>query len=254
MELFDKASLERRIERGDLERWKATRYRSFRATMTDGDAPFPCHFAAEAQREGYFRYVFPESPTDDGVLATLGDRLAEFLDGYEELGEYTSLVVLFRPPRADLPAEAYKRRFWTVLRYLHRNDPAPWPATVPTDPGHPKWQFCFAGEPAFVVGRAPFYEARRSRHASHGLEITFQPWGVFEGLTGMDDEGQQARTAIRERLAAYDDVEKHPDAGDFVDPRTPEWKQYMLPETNEESVARCPLPERTDVEGRSTRD
>ncbi len=41
----------------------------------------------------------------------------------------------------------------------------------------------------------------------------------------------------------------HPDAGDFVDPRTREWKQYMLPETNAESVARCPLPERTDVEG-----
>ncbi|WP_177179243.1 YqcI/YcgG family protein [Natrinema salifodinae] len=43
------------------------------------------------------------------------------------------------------------------------------------------------------------------------------------------------------------DVAIHPDAGNFVDPRTREWKQYMLPE-NAESVARCPLPERTDVE------
>lgn len=250
MELFDRTTLERRIERGALDPWKATRYRTFRETMADEEAPFPCYFAVEAQREGYFRYVFPESSRDDEALEALGERLAEFLDRYEEFGEYTSLVVLFRPPEADLPAEAYKRRFWDALRYLQRNDPEPWPATVPTDPGHPKWQFCFAGEPVFLVGRAPFYEARRSRHTPHGLEITVQPWGIFEGLTGLDDEGQRARTVIRERLAAYDDVSMHPDAGDFVDPRTHEWKQYMLPETNEESVARCPLPERTDVAGR----
>lgn len=55
------------------------------------------------------------------------------------------------------------------------------------------------------------------------------------------------------RLAAYDDVPMHPDTGDFADPRAREWKQYMLPETNEESVARFSLPERTDVEG-SQRD
>lgn len=118
MELFDKASLERRIERGDLESWKATRYRTFREAMTDKEAPFLCYFAVEAQREGYFRYVFPESSSDGDALNALGKRLAEFLDRYEEFGEYTSLVVLFRPPKENLPAETYKRRFWNVLGYL----------------------------------------------------------------------------------------------------------------------------------------
>ena len=250
MTLLDRERLERRLASGDLPEWQATRYRTFRETMTDEAAPYPCYFAVEAQREGYFRYTFVDSPTDETALADLVDPLATFLEEYRSYGEYPSLVVLFRPPDGDLAAETYKRQFWTVLRYLQEHDPEPWPASVPTDPEHPKWQFCFAGEPVFLVGRAPFYERRRSRHTPHGLEITVQPWGIFEGLTGLDDEGQEARTIIRERLAEYDDVGMHPDAGDFVDPRTHEWKQYMLPETNAESVARCPLPERTDVEGR----
>lgn len=250
MALLDRKRLERLLGRDELADWKARRYRTFRETMTDESAPYPCYFAVEAQREGFFRYVFVDSPTDEDALAKLVAPLAEFLEDYRSYGEYPSLVVFFRPPEDELSAETYKRQFWDVLQYLQANDPEPWPASVPTDPDHPKWQFCFAGEPVFLVGRAPFYERRKSRYTPHGLEITIQPWGIFEGLTGLDDEGQEARTVIRERLAAYDDIEAHPDAGDFVDPRTREWKQYMLPETNEESVARCPLPERTDVEGR----
>ncbi|PSP42965.1 hypothetical protein BRC68_09520, partial [Halobacteriales archaeon QH_6_64_20] len=50
---------------------------------------------------------------------------------------------------------------------------------------------------------------------------------------------------IRDRLREYDSVPRHPDSGDYADPRRHEWKQYMLPETNAESVARCPLPERS---------
>ncbi|WP_408959589.1 YqcI/YcgG family protein [Natrinema sp. 74] len=259
MELLERDRLEERLAAGELADWKATRYRTFRETMTDEAAPYPCYFAVEAQRKGDFRYVFPESPIDEEALAELVEPLTEFLERYERFGEYPSLVVLFRPPEedpavADEPStEAYKRQFWSVLRYLQANDPEPWPASVPTDPDHPKWQYCFAGEPTFLVGRAPFYERRRSRFTPHGLEITVQPWGIFEGLTGLDDDGQEARTIIRDRLAAYDDVEMHPDAGDFVDSRKREWKQYMLPETNAESVARCPLYERTDVEG-SRRD
>lgn len=252
MKVFDKERLEESLDREELADWKATRYRTFRDTLTDEASPYPCYFAVEGQEEGYFRYCFPDSPTDEDTLSSIADALAEFLDQYESYGEYPSFVMLFRPSNDDLAAETYKRRFWNVLQYLQENDPEPWPASVPTDPTHPKWQYCFAGESVFFVGRAPFYERRRSRYTPHGLEITVQPRGVFEGITGLDDRGQEARTIIRERLAEYDDISMHPDTGDFIDPETREWKQYLLPETNEESVARCPLPERTDVKG--TRD
>jgi hypothetical protein len=261
--LWSRSALQDAIARGELADWKVTRYETFRETMTDEDAPYPCYFAVEAEKEGLFRYTFPGAPDDPDARGRLADALEAYLATYESIGDITSLVVLFGPPSGDsdsdgedeaagdsngenaLPAETYKRQFWETLRYLGANDPEPWPRTVPTDPNHPKWRYCFAGEPLFLVARAPFYERRRSRYTPHGLEITVQPAGVFEGLSGMSEKGQYARSRIRDRLAEYDSIPSHPDSGDYADPRRHEWKQYMLPETNAESVARCPLPERS---------
>ena len=259
-ELWTKADLQDALARDELADWKATRYETFRETMTDKDAPYPCYFAVEAEEQGLFRYTFPGAPEDPAARSRLASALEAYLADYESIGDISSLVVLFEPPSDEKragagedenesedgqSAETYKRQFWDVLRYLGDHDPEPWPRTVPTDPNHPKWRYCFAGEPLFLVARAPFYEGRRSRHTPHGLEITIQPAGVFEGLSGMSEEGQYARSVIRDRLAEYDSVPSHPDSGDYSDPRRHEWKQYMLPETNAESVARCPLPERS---------
>jgi len=244
-ELWTKHALDDAIEHDELANWKAKRYTTFRKTLTDTDAPYPCYFAVEGEEEGLFRYAFPGSPDEPKARARLATALETYLGVYEEIGEITSLVVLFEPPTDDQSAETYKRQFWDLLEHLGQNDPKPWPETVPTDPEHPKWRYCFGGEPMFVVARAPFYEARQSRHTPHGLEITIQPAGVFEGLSGMSDEGQEARSIIRDRLDEYDAIPRHPDSGDYSDPRRHEWQQYLLPETNDESLARCPLSERS---------
>ncbi|MCH7659221.1 MAG: YqcI/YcgG family protein [Euryarchaeota archaeon] len=242
---WTKSDLEDAIERGELADWKETRYETFHGTMTDEDTPYPCYFAVEAEEDGLFRYVFPGAPNDDEARSRLVRALETYLNSYESIGEISSLVVLFEPPADEQPPETYKNQFWNLLEYLGEHDPKPWPETVPTDPDHPKWRYCFAGEPMFLVARAPFYRARRSRYTPHGLEITIQPAGVFEGLSGMEDGGQRARSTIRDRLEDYDGIPRHPDSGDYADPRKREWKQYMLPETNEESVSRCPLSERS---------
>jgi FPC/CPF motif-containing protein YcgG len=243
--LWTKTKLEDTIDRDELTDWKAMRYTAFHETMTNEDAPYPCYFAVEAEQDGLFRYVFPGNPDENAARSRLADALEAYLTNYEAIGDITSLVILFEPPADEQSAGTYKRQFWDLLENLGKRDSEPWPETVPTDPNHPKWRYCFAGEPMFIVARAPFYEARRSRYTPNGLEITIQPAGVFEGLSGMSDEGQRARSTIRDRLADYDDVPQHPDSGDYSDPRRHEWKQYMLPETNAESFARCPLPERS---------
>ena len=243
--LWTKSDLEDAIERGELTDWKETRYETFHGTMTDEDAPYPCYFAVEAEEDGLFRYVFSGNPVENEAREQLATALETYLNSYDSIGDISSLVVLFEPPADEQPPETYKNQFWNLLEYLGEHDPEPWPETVPTDPDHPKWRYCFAGEPMFLVARAPFYRARRSRYTPHGLEITIQPAGVFEGLSGMSDEGQRARSTIRDRLAGYDEIPRHPDSGDYSDPRKREWKQYMLPETNEESVARGPLSERS---------
>ena len=244
-ELWTKSDLTDAIERGVIADWKARRYETFHRTMTDEESPYPCYFAVDAEEDGLFRYTFPGAPDASDARVRLARALEAYLADYESIGDLSSLVVLFEPPPDEQAPGTYKRQFWDVLRDLGERDPEPWPRTVPTDPGHPKWRYCFAGEPVFLVARAPFYERRRSRYTPHGLEITVQPAGVFDGLSGMDEGGQRARSVIRDRLAEYDSVSRHPDSGDYADPRRHEWKQYMLPETNAESVARCPLPERT---------
>lgn len=244
-ELWTKDELVADIQRDTLAGWKVGRYQTFHETMTDEDAPYPCYFAVEAEQAEHFRYTFSGNPDASSTRSQFAGVLKAYLADYESIDDITSLVVLFKPPSGEHSAETYKRQFWDLLEALGKCDPDPWPETVPADPGHPKWRYCFAGEPVFIVARAPFYEGRRSRYTPHGLEITVQPAGVFEGLSGMSDEGQLARSTIRDRLYEYDDIPRHPDLGDYSDPRHHEWKQYMLPETNDESVARCPLPERS---------
>ena len=244
-QLHTRADVELALERGGLAAWKERRYRAFHRTMTDDDAPFPCHFAADAHEDGNVRYLFaPSEDTDEGKAA-LADGLATYLDGARDIAGLTSMAVFFEPPSEDLSVEAYRDRFWGLLEHLHRHDPEPWPDGIPADPSDPEWAFCYAGEPVFAVARAPCYERRRSRHTPYGLEITVQPRWVFDGLGGDTEEGQRARRLIRERLAAYDDVPRHPDIGDYGAPGVHEWEQYVLPDDNEERPSGFPIDDWT---------
>ncbi|WP_232686177.1 YqcI/YcgG family protein [Halobacterium zhouii] len=233
--------VEAALERGDLSEWKAMRYRSFDRTMTEDDPPFPCYFATDAHEDGHIRYLFAPSEATEAGKAAVADSLETYLDSARDIADLTSMAVFFEPPSGELGLETYRERFWDLLGYLHRHDPAPWPDEIPVDPGDPEWEFCYAGEPVFMVARAPCYERRRSRYTPHGLEITVQPRWVFDGLGGDTEEGQRARKIIRGRLAEYDDVARHPDIGDYGAPGVHEWEQYVLPDDNEERRGGFPI-------------
>lgn len=86
------------------------------------------------------------------------------------------LPKIFFGPAVEKQSEwDYHEQFWKVLEFLHRRDLEPWLTDIPTEPDDPRWEFCFAGEPMFVVGRAPFYTNRKSRYMPYGLEMTIQP-------------------------------------------------------------------------------
>lgn len=109
--LWTKAALREAIDRGEVADWKATRYETFRRTMTDADAPYPCYFAAKAEEEGLFRYTFPGAPDDPDARSRLANALETYLTGYESIGPVSSLVVLFEPPAEEQAPETYKRQF-----------------------------------------------------------------------------------------------------------------------------------------------
>ena len=234
-------AVETAIEAGRLGEWETRRYRAFDATMTDEESPFPCFFAVDAHEAGNLRYLFAPSAATDAGERTVAEGLAVYLDEAPDVASITSLAVFFEPPERELSVADYRDRFWDLLAGLRERDPEPWPDDVPTDPADPEWEFCFAGEPMFVVARAPCYDRRRSRYTPHGLELTVQPRWVFDGLGPDTKAGREARDRIRDRLAEYDAVPPHPDIGDYGAPGVHEWEQYALPDANDDRVDEFPV-------------
>lgn len=238
--LLDQAALRGRLD--DAPAWLREHYRTFRESMLgerDG-SPFPCYFGIEAEREGDLLYAACESTTDPAALLRLRDVLVEYLDTYDDHADRAPLAVFFRP-EGDRGEAHYHERLWNVLEFLHVHDPAPWPDGIPTDPDTARWEFCFGGEPLFPTSRAPFYDERRSRYSPVGLEVTFQPRAVFEGLTADTEAGEGAREAIRGRMAEYDGVCPHADLGDWGVEGDREWTQYLFREDGDASPDACPL-------------
>ncbi|GAB6879283.1 YqcI/YcgG family protein [Halorubrum gandharaense] len=244
--LLDQETLHERLD--DAPDWLQEHYRTFRESMLgerDGE-PFPCYFGIEVEREGDLLYAACESTTDPAALLRLRDVLLEYLDTYEDHADRVPLAVFFKPPDGEATEADYHESLWHVLEFLHVHDPEPWPDDIPTDPDDPYWEYSFGGEPLFPTSRAPFYDERMSRYSPVGLEITFQPRAVFDGLTADTEAGEHAREMIRDRMEAYDGVCPHADLGDWGVEGDREWKQYLFREDPEQSPDECPLAPSTE--------
>ncbi|PSQ13070.1 hypothetical protein BRC99_04465 [Halobacteriales archaeon QS_7_69_60] len=243
--LVDQETVEARVESGDAPAWVADHWRTFSEGLTGerNNTPFPCFFGAESVRDGEPLYTAVPSTTDPDALLGLGRVLTEYLEVWQDHSDRASLVTFFRPPADPLAEAGYHEALWHVLQFLHVHDPEPWPADIPTDPDDPYWEFSFAGEPMFPTCRAPFYDERMSRYCPIGLEITFQPRALFEGLdvTADTEAGQQARDIIQGRLESYDGVCPHADLGDWGVEGDREWPQYMLSADDEQAPDECPI-------------
>ncbi|SNR31106.1 YqcI/YcgG family protein [Halorubrum vacuolatum] len=239
--LLDQETLHERLD--DAPAWLSEHYRTFRESMlADHDgSPFPCYFGIEVERRGELLYAACESTTEPAALLRFRDVLLEYLDTYRDHAERVPLAVFFKPLADDATEADFHEALWHVLEFLHVHDPEPWPEDIPTDPDDPYWEFCFGGEPLFPTSRAPFYDERRSRYSPVGLEITFQPRAVFEGITADTEAGQQAREVIQERMAEYDGVCPHADLGDWGAEGDREWPQYLFREDDAESPDECPM-------------
>jgi FPC/CPF motif-containing protein YcgG len=224
---------------GDLPDWGRACVEELMSTLLL-EKSFPCTFAIAAAKKKSLRFGFIDSAKDPSRWGPLPDILNEYLRVYQDIDRDTSLVVFFRPEEEPASLASYFSHFWEVLQYLHRKDTLPWPGDIPEDPGEPLWEFSFGGTPIFVVCNTPAHTRRRSRHSS-GMVITFQPRWVFEGLEPGAPRGDASRRVIRKRIRRFDGMEPAPQLGDYGDEDNREWKQYFLPETNEEEIHGCPF-------------
>ncbi|MDG5776417.1 YqcI/YcgG family protein [Haloarculaceae archaeon H-GB2-1] len=241
--LCDQGTFADRVAAGEMPSWVESHWEAFRTSMERerNDTPFPCFFGKESFEEGRPLYTACRSTTDRDALLSLRDTLLEYLDTYRDHGERVSLVTFFAPPSEPLTEADYHEVLWHVLQFLHVHDPEPWPEHIPTDPDDERWEFCFGGEPMFPTCRAPFYDERKSRYCPVGLEITFQPRSLFDGITADTDAGQQAREVIQDRLESYDGVCPHADLGDWGVEGDREWPQYLFYSDPEHQPEECPL-------------
>jgi FPC/CPF motif-containing protein YcgG len=241
--LLDQETVMDRIESGAFPDWARDHFETFHASMVDerDGEPFPCYFGIESERNGDALYTFVESTTHPDALFALRENLLEYLDTFEEFSERCSLVTFFKPPEKELSEREYHERLWHILQFLHIHDPEPWPEDIPTDPDSEFWEFSFAGESMFPTCRAPFYDQRMSRYCPLGLEITFQPRTLFEGITADTEAGQQAREVIQQRIENYDGVCPHADIGDWGVEGDREWHQYMLSADESQAPDDCPI-------------
>jgi FPC/CPF motif-containing protein YcgG len=213
--------------------WRSVMMAEFSATLASEERPFPCVFGVQGLQAGHLRFAFPDPLTPHA----LAEPLREYLAGARNFGANTSLVVMARPGPV-LPLEAYRERFWSLLSGLSTIDASPWPSDIPDELDHAQWEFCFAGQPFFVVCATPAHVARQSRRASTFI-MTFQPRWVFNKMLETRKSAERAFAKVRARLAPYDLIPAAPSLGHYGDPTNREYAQYFIDDTNESP--RCPF-------------
>jgi FPC/CPF motif-containing protein YcgG len=220
--------------------WQGIAAELFRERMLNTTELFPCIFGVDAVRNGTLRLAF--IPAGDDRVPVLADALREFTTIAPSLGRRTSLVCIFEQDQMINSLDEYRQHFWWLLKELQELDKGDHPEGMSEDHDDPNWEFCYNSTPMFVVANCPRYVHRKSRYFEH-LAVTFQPRFVFDDLKDGTPTGQRARTIIRQRLAAYDSVERTPLLGCFGVPGNREWTQYFLDDDNEsfDDSARCPL-------------
>jgi FPC/CPF motif-containing protein YcgG len=214
--------------------WQAILFQELAATLNSDTRAFPCIFGVAGYRADQLRYLF----LDEDDVEGLARNLRAYVTEARTFGPNTSLIAFFRP-QPLLPLEAYRAKFWAMLGRLASLDEREWPADIPTELDSPAWEFCFAGEPIFVVCNTPAHVHRQSRRSSSFM-MTFQPRWVFDNILGTKKARDASVAKVRERLAAYDMIPPSGDLGAYGDPQNREYKQYFLGDDNR-PVSGCPF-------------
>ncbi|MGP4845010.1 YqcI/YcgG family protein [Marinobacter sp. 1Y8] len=206
--------------------WEIAAFEDFVKTMSSTDNPFPCIFGVHGLKNNNLRYVFHEKIN----INLLANQLKSYLKKSRSFGNNTSLV-LFTDIKKNLALDEYFNIFWSTLKSLADIDEQPWPNEIPKDTSRKEWEFCFAGEPIFVVCNTPSHILRYSRHSQYFM-ITFQPRWVFDNILGTPAQADKAFSKVRAILKSYDITPVSPDLGIYGQEGVLESKQYFLDDIN----------------------
>jgi len=221
------------LEDFDLDTWQRKLFSEFHAVVTSESRPFPCIFGKNGHDREQLRFAF----VDRLEGAEISPMLKYFISNARSFGQLTSLVV-FEKPLSVQSLGFYHNKFWHILRELAIEDKSPWPKNISLLVDDASWEFCFAGEPIFVVCNTPAHVARQSRRLS-SMVLTFQPRWVFNGILSNQKLANNATSMVRNRLEPYDFVPPSKVLGLYGDPENREAEQYFL--SDDDSAYKCPF-------------
>ncbi|MFD2045610.1 YqcI/YcgG family protein [Ornithinibacillus salinisoli] len=227
--------------RKQLVPWERKILDQFEAKMADKEKPFPCIPATIGFSLNQIRYGFVGDPRNNSTILELAGLLRNFTHVSRELGNYTSLIVFYHIPmemKEMWTVEQFEQLFWQQLHHLATVDDIAWPRDIPTDPHHPLWEFCFAGERYFVYCATPAHEQRKSRHFDT-MMLAITPRWVLQDFNRSLAKAEKIKGQVRKRLSYYDTVPIHPDLNMYGAADNFEWKQYFLRD-EEKSLSTCP--------------
>ncbi|MGY6646043.1 MAG: YqcI/YcgG family protein [Salinarimonas sp.] len=207
--------------------WQHKCFSDFENTLIDQKELFPCTFAISGVKADQIRFAFMDS-IDCSKLAKI---LTDYINNSRKYGRNTSLVIFERPQELYTIKE-YESYFWKILKRLKYYDDSEWPENIPIEITDPHWEFCFAGEPMFVVCNTPAHHYRKSRY-SPTFMLTFQPRWVFYGIEKNIDLSNGSENFIRKRIKKFDLIPPSPCLGKYGSSETLEYQQYFLDETND---------------------
>lgn len=226
----DRATVEAAFLSGS---WQSIVFRELAGQLTSGLRPFPCTFAVNGFQHNELRYLFQEQPN----VVQFGEQLALFLEEARSIGKNPALLYFTGMSAVD-KLENYANKFWEILDDLAKIDTKSWPAEIPRDVSNPEWEFCFHGEPIFVVCTNPAHIKRQSRRSST-FAMSLQPRWVFDKILFSDKAAKIVFDSIRKRMVPYDALPPSPALGRYKDPDVREAQQYVLSE--DESIIECPF-------------
>ncbi|MDY4281206.1 MAG: YqcI/YcgG family protein [[Pasteurella] mairii] len=222
------------IQASHLEKWMEVCFNEFESSITNKIRLFPCIFGVKGFLKDQLRYVFMEEATPKNIAP----YLKKFVNNSRQYGKYTSLVIFEKPDKIET-LQVYEEKFWNILKGLSEIDELEWPQDIPTELDNPMWEFCFHGEPIFVVCTNPAHTLRQSRRSSSFM-LTLQPRWVFDDILGTEEKANVSFKSVRGRLKKYDFIDLSPNLGKYGNSDNREWKQYFLDDDNR-SLQQCPF-------------
>ncbi|GIP63954.1 hypothetical protein J32TS6_25090 [Virgibacillus pantothenticus] len=237
--LYDKQWLDQEMDR--LPPWTQPLYKTF-TDMLVGDNTYPCVPARQGFLENQLRFSFISDPREKRAAEEVATALKTYGRNARKFGDYTSLAVFFQTPKdmyTTYTVEDYRNLFWNIINKVTAYDEKAWPESIPQNPTHHEWEFCFDGEPYFIFCATPAHQKRKSRYFPCFF-IAFQPRWVFANLNRNTAFGRKMKNIIRRRLIKYDGMPGHPDLKWYGQEDNHEWKQYFLSD-EEDSPSKCPF-------------